>query len=53
VLYSNPQFVFLLDQYEKQLQMALDQKKNGTEFGIYGTEAASVGNISTQGLESA
>jgi hypothetical protein len=53
VLYSNPQFVFLLDQYEKQLQMALDQKKNGTEFGIYGTEAASVGNVSTQGLESA
>lgn len=53
ILYSNPQFVFLLDQYEKQLQMALDQKKNGTEFGIYGTEAASVGNISTQGLESA
>lgn len=53
VLYSNPQFVFLLDQYEKQLQMALDQKKNGTEFGIFGTEAASVGNVSTQGLESA
>jgi hypothetical protein len=53
VLYSNPQFVFLLDQYKKQLQMQLDQKKNGTEFGIYGTEAASVGNVSTQGLESA
>lgn len=53
VLFSNPQFMFLLGEYKKQLQMALDQKKNGTEFGIYGTEAASVGDISTQGLESA
>jgi len=53
ILYSNPQFMFLFDQYKQQLQFALDQKKNGTEFGIYGTEAASVGNISTQGLESA
>jgi hypothetical protein len=33
--------------------MALSQKKNGTEYGIYGTEAAKVGNVSTQGLESA
>jgi hypothetical protein len=51
ILLSNPQFVFLLGQYKKQLEMAIMQKKNGSEFGIYGTEAASVGNMSTQNLE--
>ena len=44
--------MFLLGEYKKQLEMAIAQKKNGTEFGIYGTEAASVGNMETQNLES-
>jgi hypothetical protein len=51
ILFSNPQFVFLLAEYKKQLEMVLMQEKNGTEFGIYGTEAASVGNMETQNLE--
>ena len=52
ILFTNPQFMFLLGEYKKQLEMAIAQKKNGTEFGIYGTEAASVGNMETQNLES-
>jgi hypothetical protein len=52
ILFTNPQFMFLLGEYKKQLEMAIAQKKNGTEFGIYGTEAASVGNLETQNLES-
>ena len=51
ILFTNPQFMFLLGEYKKQLEMAIAQKKNGTEFGIYGTEAASVGNMETQNLE--
>jgi hypothetical protein len=51
ILFSNPQFMYLLGEYKKQLEMTLMQKKNGTEFGIYGTAAASVGNMETQNLE--
>jgi hypothetical protein len=52
VLFSNPQFVFLFGEYKKQLEMALMQQQNGSEYGIYGTQAASVGNMSTQELTS-
>jgi hypothetical protein len=42
-LASSPAFQFYLGEYEKQLQMQLDQQVNATENGILGTQAAKMG----------
>jgi len=42
-LASSPAFQFYLGEYEKQLQMQLDQQVNATENGILGTQAARMG----------
>ena len=39
-LATSPAFQFYLSEYEKQLQMQLDQQVNATENGILGTQAA-------------
>ena len=42
-LATSPAFQFYLGEYEKQLQMQLDQQVNATENGILGTQAARMG----------
>jgi len=52
-LAGSPAFQFYLGEYEKQLQMQLDQQVNATENGILGTQAARMGGntqpIGTEG----
>ena len=50
---QSQQFQLLVEQYEKQLQMEIDQQINKTEFGPLGARAATVGNINAQGIQGA
>jgi len=51
-LQSDEAFLARLQKYAGQYQFAQKQQVNATEYGQYGTAAASVGDIKTQGLSS-
>ena len=51
-LQSDEAFAARLQKYAGQYQFAQQQQVNATQNGLYGTEAASIGEVQTQGLPS-
>ena len=51
-LQSDEAFAARLQKYAGQYQFAQKQQVNATQNGLYGTEAASIGEVQTQGLPS-